>query len=116
MRKIILNVTKIILSIITIPLWFIHYLHDSGIVMEPTTNKLVEVVFKHNMFENMESLGCSFMFYVSIVVVIGSVVLSVISIKTTDKKIHNISNIVSIITIVLFIICLIVSSTVDCKY
>ena len=116
MKNIILNISKILLSLVTIPLWFVHFFYGSGLVMDPNTNEIIEKVFKHTMFENMQTLDLSFMFYVSIVVVIGSILLAAISIKINDKKINKISNIVSIVTIGLFLLCLLVASTVARGY
>ena len=116
MKKLILNISKIIIAIITIPLWFVNIFHGVGHMPNVDTGKIEEVHFYHSMYENMDSLELSFMFYLFIVVVLSSVVLSIISIKTNDRKINKISNIVSVVTIVLFLVCLTVGSTVSRGY
>ncbi len=115
MKKIIFNFVKIILSLTTIPLWFVYFYHDKASLPNDKGN-LVDVVFKHNLYQNMDALDLLFVFYVSIVIVIVSVVLSVISIKTTDKRTKIISNIVSISTILFFLFCLGIGSTVQRCY
>lgn len=116
MKNIILNISKIILSLITIPMWFVNFFHGVGHLPNADTGEIEEVYFYHTMFENMNSVELSFMFYVSILVVIGSVVLAASSIKINGEKINKISNIVSIVTIVLFLLCLLVASTVARGY
>ena len=116
MKKLILNISKIIIASITIPLWFLGFYHGVGHMPNVDTGKIEEVHFYHSMYENMNSLELSFMFYLYIVVVIVSIVLSIISFKTNDKKINKISNIALIITLVLFLVCLTVASTVSRGY
>ena len=116
MKNIIINISKMILSLISIPLWFVKFFHGVGHLPSKDTGEIVEVHFYHSMFENMKSLELSFMFYVSVVVVIGSILFAALSIKINDKKINKISNIVSIVTIGLFLLCLLVASTVARGY
>ena len=116
MKKLILNISKIIIAIITIPLWFVNIFHGVGHMPNVDTGKIEEVHFYHSMYENMNSLELSFVFYLFVVVVLSSVVLSIISIKINNKKIDKISNIVSVVTIVLFLVCLTVGSTVSRGY
>lgn len=116
MKNIIINLVKIILSLTTIPLWFVKFFHGVGHLPSKDTGEIVEVHFYHSMYENMISLGLSFLFYISIIVVVGSVVFSVLNIKSTDKKINKISNIIFVVTIVLFLLCLVVASTVARGY
>ncbi len=115
MKNIILNVVKIILSLTTIPLWFVYFYHDKT-SLPNDKGDLVDVVFKHNLYQNMDTLDLIYVFYVFIVIVIVSVVLSVISIKTPDKRTKIISHIVSIITILFFLLCLGIGSTVKRCY
>lgn len=116
MKKLILNISKIIIAIITIPLWFLGFYHGVGHMPNVDTGKIEEVHFYHSMYEILNSLELSFIFYLFIVVVIVSIVLSTISIKSNNKKIYKISNIVLIITIILFLVCLTVGSTVSRGY
>ena len=116
MKKLILNISKIIIAIITIPLWFVDIFHGVGHMPNVDTGKIEEVHFYHSIYENMNSLELSIVFYLFVVVVLSSVVLSIISIKTNNKKINKISNIALIVTLVLFLVCLVVASTVSRGY
>ena len=56
MKKLILNISKIIIAIITIPLWFLGFYHGVGHMPNVDTGKIEEVHFYHSMYENLNSL------------------------------------------------------------
>ena len=93
MKKLILNISKIIIAIITIPLCFLGFYHGVGHMPNVDTGKIEEVHFYHSMYENLNSLELS-----------------------NNNKIYKISNITLIITIILFLVFLTVGSTVSRGY
>ena len=116
MKKNILNIGKICLSILTVPLWFIKFFVGIGHMPNVDTGKIEEVRFYHSMFENINDLDLGFLFYISIALVIATVVTSAINIKNNDKRINTLSNVVAVITIISFIVFLVIASTVARGY
>lgn len=116
MKKIIIGLSKMILSLVQIPLWFIKLFHDVGHLPNADTGEIDEVHFYHSMFENISDLDCSFFLYISIGLVVLSVSLTIVSIIKNNKKINLSSNMILIISIVSFIIFLIMASTVARGY
>ena len=116
MKKIIFPIIKILTSILTIPLWFIEFFVGIGHMPNVDTGKIEEVRFYHSMYENISDMDLGLLFYLSVILVLSSVILSAITTKASDKKINRISNIAFIITIVIFLLCLLVASTVARGY
>lgn len=113
----IFNVSKILLSLIQIPLWFIEFFRGVGHLPDPEkTDQIVEVRFSHSMFENINDMDCSILFYVSMGLVFLSVIFSCVILKHNTKKLTIVSNFISIVSIVSFVIILIVASTVSRGY
>ena len=116
MKKLIIVSSKIILSLVQIPLWFVNLFHGIGHMPNVDTGKIEEVHFYHTMYENISDLGCSFLFIASTVLVVFSVVLAIITLIKNNKKVSLVSNVISIISVVLFIVLLIMASTVARGY
>ena len=53
MKKAILSIVEIVLSVITFPLWFIKIFVGIGHLPDKETGEIVEVVFRHSMYENI---------------------------------------------------------------
>ena len=116
MKKLIIVSSKIVFSLVQIPLWFIKLFHGVGHMPNVDTGKIEEVHFYHTMYENISDLVCSFLFIISMVLVVFSVVLAILTLIKNNKKISLVSNIISIISVVLFIVLLIMASTVARGY
>lgn len=112
MKNILLLISKIILSLVQIPLWFIKLFHGVGHMPNVDTGKIEEVHFYHTMFENISDLGYSFMFYISIALIILSLSFAIVSFIKKSNKVNLTSNIISSVSIVSFVIFLIIASTV----
>ena len=116
MKKLIIFSSKIVLSLVQIPFWFIKLFHGVGHMPNVDTGKIEEVHFYHTMYENISDLECSFLFIISTVSVVFSVVLAILTLIKNNKKISLVSNVISIISVVLFIVLLIMASTVARGY
>ena len=116
MKKNLLLVSKIVLSLVQIPLWFVNLFHGVGHMPNVDTGKIEEVHFYHTMYENISDLGYLFLFYISIVLVFLSITLAILTIFKKNKKNYTISNVVTIISIVSFIVILVIASTVARGY
>lgn len=87
MKKLIIVSSKIVFSLVQIPLWFIKLFHGVGHMPNVDTGKIEEVHFYHTMYENISDLGCSFLFIISMVLVVFSVVLAILTLIKNNKKI-----------------------------
>lgn len=116
MKKIIFPIIKILTSILTIPLWFIKFFVGIGHMPNVDTGKIEEVRFYHSMYENISDMDLGLLFYLSIILVLSSVILSAITIKVSDKRLYKISNVVFIVTISSFLLFLLIASTVARGY
>ena len=54
MKNTIFTISKMILSVATIPLWFVKMFIGVGHLPDQTTGEIVEVIFRHSMLENVE--------------------------------------------------------------
>ena len=64
MKKVVLDVGKIALSVITLPLWFIKMFVDVGHLPDPS-GAVHEVIFRYSMLENVAALSLSAAAYLS---------------------------------------------------
>lgn len=116
MKKVILGVGKIVLSVITIPLWFIKMFVDVGHLPDPS-GAVREVIFRYSMLENVAALSLSAFAYLSMALAAGSVIVNILSLKFSDnKKLNATSNILFSCSTALFLILLILASTVARGY
>lgn len=116
MKNILLLISKITLSLVQIPLWFIKLFHGVGHMPNVDTGKIEEVHFYHTMYENISDLGYSFLIYTSMALIILSVFFAIVSFIKNNKKINSVSKIISTISILSFVIFLILASTVSRGY
>lgn len=116
MKNKILNVVEILLSAITFPLWFIKMFIGVGHLPNQETGKIVEVVFRHNMYENICDGTHPVLAYATMAISIAAIILNVVNLKLSNKKLQTISNIIFGIAIGLFIILLLYASTVARGY
>ena len=116
MKKTVFCISKILLSAATIPLWFAKIFTGVGHLPDET-GEIVEVIFRHSMFENMSDGFHSIFAYVSMAIAVAAVVLNIIALKYPEsKKIRTIGNISFGATIGLFLIMLLLASSVGRGY
>ena len=115
MKKAILPIIKILISILTIPLWFIKFFVGVG-HLPNETGEIVEVHFYHSMYENINDMDLGILFFLSVIMVIGTVILSIITIKVSNRKLIKISNALFVITISSFLLFLLIASIVGRGY
>ena len=65
MKNKIFNIVEIILSAITFPLWFIKMFVGIGHLPNQETGEIVEVVFRHSMYENICDGAHPFLAYIA---------------------------------------------------
>ena len=116
MKKIIFPTIKILTSLLTIPLWFIKFFVGIGHMPNVDTGKIEEVRFYHSMYENMNDMDLGLLFYLAVILGLSSAILSIITIKVSDKRLYKISNVVFIVTISSFLLFLLIASTVARGY
>ena len=115
MKNKILNIVEIILSVITFPLWFIKMFVGIG-HLPNQAGEIVEVAFRHSMYENICDGTHPFLAYIAMTVIVSAIALNIVNLKLSNKKMQTISNIVFGVAIGLFIILLLYASTVARGY
>ena len=116
MKKIIFPIIKILTSILTIPLWFIEFFVGIGHMPNVDTGKIEEVRFYHSMYENISDMDLGLLFYLAVILCLSSAVLSILTIKVSNKRLYKISNVVFIVTISSFLLFLLIASAVARGY
>ncbi len=116
MKKI-FPIFKSILSVVTIPLWFIRMFVGVGHLPDQTTGEIVEVIFRHSMLENVGDLTHPVLAYISIAISLISAVVNAIVLKFPgNKKLRICSDIAFGTAIGLFLIFLLLAFTVRRGY
>ncbi len=117
MRKNWFCISKIVLSLATIPLWFIEMLFDVGALPDRYTGKIVEVIFWHSMFENFDRVIQPCIPYVSIAIAVISAIINAFALKYRDnKRLKTVANVSFGIAIGFFLILLFLASKVSYMY
>ncbi len=117
MKKHIFYIGKIILSVATIPLWFVEMFIGIGHLPDRATGEIVEVIFRHSMLENVGDLAHPILAYVAMAIAVVSAVLNVIALRLPDSKGVKISANVSFgVAMGLFLILLLLASSVARGY
>ena len=117
MKKYIFSVGKIILSVATVPLWFVKMFAGVGHLPDQATGEIVEVIFRHSMLENVGDLAHPILAYIAMTIAAGSVVMNAIALKYPDSKgIKITANSAFGVAIGLFLIFLLLASTVTRGY
>ena len=117
MKKQVFPVAKIILSITTIPLWFVKMFVGVGYLPNQTTGEIVEVIFRHSMFENIGDLVHPILAHSVIAITLLSVIMNTIVLISFDNKAIKITaNALFVVSIGLFLILLLLASTVARGY
>lgn len=117
MKKHVFSICKIILSVATIPLWFVKMFTGNGHLPDQTTGDIVEVTFHHSMFENIADFIHPVLAYIAFAIALISAVTNSIVLKFSDNKtVRVIANVTFFIAVGLFLILLIAASTVARGY
>lgn len=115
MKKKILSAVEILLSVITFPLWFVKMFIDVG-HLPNQEGEIVEVMFRHSMYENICDGAHSFFVYVAMSVIISAIVLNIINLKFSNKKLQTACHVVFGVAIGLFVVLLLYAATVARGY
>ena len=75
MKKVLYPIIKISAPLLTILFWFINFFVGIGHMPNVDTGKIEEVHFYHSMYENIFDIDLGILFYLSIIMVLSSVVL-----------------------------------------
>ena len=117
MKKLIISISRIVLSSATIPLWFVKMFVGVGHLPDQATGEIVKVIFRHSMFENVGDLVHPILAYIAMAIAVVSAVINVIALKYSDnKKIKITANVTFGVAIVLFLILMLLASTVARGY
>ncbi len=111
MKSKILNIVKILLLVLTFPLWFVKIFVSVGYLPSQTGEPL-KVIAHHNMYENVCDGENPFLVYIAMTITILAIALNIINIKIGNKKLQTLCNVVFGLAIVLFIILFLYASTV----
>ena len=116
MKKTFLSIAKIALSIFTIPMWFVKIFVGIG-HLPNQYGDIVEVIFRHSMFENVSDGISVILPCISIALALISVITNILALKyPNSKKISLLSNILFWITAISFLCLLLLASTVSRGY
>lgn len=115
MKSKIVNIAEIVLSAITFPLWFIKMFVGIG-HLPNAEGEIVEVIFRHSMYENICDATHHVLAYIAMAAVAASIILNIIDLKLSNKKLQTLGNIVFWVAMGLFIILLLYASTVNRGY
>ena len=117
MKNTIFTISKMILSVATIPLWFVKMFIRVGHLPDQTTGEIVEVIFRHSMLENVGDLTHPILAYIVMALAAVSAFINAISLKYSDsKKIKIISNVTFGVAMGFFLILMLLASTVARGY
>jgi len=117
MKKKISAALKILLSVALLPLWFAKIFRGVGLLPDRETGEIVEVVFGHSMLENICDGYSPMLAYLSMALLIASVLLNVAAlIFQKSKMLQIIGGCVFLAAIGLFALLLLLASTVARGY
>ena len=115
-KKHLVYIGKIILSVATIPLWFIRMFVRVG-HLPNREGEIVEIIFRHSMFENVGDLCHPLLAYTAMAIAVVSAVANSIALKYPDNKTSKIvSNMAFYTSTGLFAVLLLFASTVARGY
>ncbi len=117
MKNTIFSISKIILSVATIPLWFVKMFVGVGHLPDQATGEIVEVIFRHSMLENVGDLAHPILAYIAMAIAVASALINAITLKSPDSKgIKITANVAFGVAIGLFLILMLLASTVARGY
>ena len=116
MKNTIFSISKIVLSLATIPLWFVKMFVGIG-HLPNQTGEIVEVIFRNSMLENVGALENPILAYIAMAIAVVSAVINAIALKHPNSKgIKITANVAFGVTIGLFLILMLLASTVARGY
>lgn len=117
MKKRLINIGEILISLGLIPLWFVKFFHGVGhLPSQSDPNTIVQVDFYHSMYENINA-DFEFMFPVSMVLIALAAVFSAVCLKfPSNKKMQTAGHIIFGIAVGAFLLSLFLASTVGRGY
>ena len=117
MKKRMISIGEILISLGLIPLWFVKFFHGVGhLPSQSDPNTIVLVDFYHSMYEN-KNADFEFMFPVSMALIALSVIFSAVCLKfSNSKKMQAAGHIIFGITVGVFLLSLLLASTVKRGY
>ena len=116
MKKWIECVGKIVLSLALIPLWFVKFFHDVG-VLPNEDGGVSRVDYYYTVFENLQATDFSFLFYLSLAMSIAALIFAILSWEfLKNKKIIFTSRFLVVALVGVFLISVLVASTVSRGY
>ncbi len=108
-------IIKLVLSVAQIPLWFIKFFHDVGVL--PTSDGgFTKRHYHYSMVDNVSELGLTAAFFASLALAAASAVLAVIGMKTARYGVLIAGNIVFAVSAVVFVLLLFAACTVARGY
>ena len=117
MKKVFFSISKIALSILTIPLWFVDMFKQTGILFDKNTGEFIHKTFYSSMFVNISGISNYPIPYISIALAVISVITNLLAWKfSNNKTMKIIANISFWVAIVLFLLFLLLASTVVRDY
>ena len=116
MKNTIFSISKIVLSLATIPLWFVKMFVGIG-HLPNQTGEIVEVIFRHSMLENVGALANPILAYIAMAIAVVSAFINAIALKYSDSmKIKITSNVTFGVAMGFFLILMLLASTVARGY
>ena len=86
MKKTIVSILELAISVITFPLWFAKIFVGIGHLPNEETGKIEKVIFRHSAFENISDSATPILIYISMAIIFLSIVLNVINLKLKNRK------------------------------
>ena len=118
MKKRMINIGEILVSLSLIPLWFVKFFHGVGhLPSQSDPDIIVQVDFYHSMYENVIADIFGFMFPVSISLIAVSVIFSAVCLKfPNNKKMQKAGHIIFGVAVGVFLLSLLLATTVRRGY
>ena len=117
MKKTAFCIGKSLLSVVTLPLWFAQGFVGVGYLPDQSTGELVEVIFRHSMFENICDAAHPVLPYMAMAIALASAVANALVLKLPNsKKMSTVADLIFVGAIGSFLILLLFASTVARGY
>lgn len=116
MKKIILPIVEIVLSLLTFPIWFLKLFIGIGYLPNKETGEIVKTIFHHSMYENICDSTSIFIPYLTMAIIVISIIFNILNLIINSKKLAKISNIIFAISTIFFALLFLYASTVTRGY
>lgn len=121
-RKIVLiiEIVKIIINCITVPLYFIKFFCDEAVLPgfnENGEEVINRIYYHYSIFDKIDREGIAFLLWGAIAIIVVSITLSILSITIKDKKALKIASHIAFgVAIVLFFVLLFIAGSIRYGY